>query len=158
MPDIRTSQGRSVPHCHIGESPHCHDREMTADERREARDWLFGHFPHLVEVRPPSWKYNCHGYAYAHARGWFNDPELFFEDDFYDVPQNSARKGDVLVYMNGEILTHSAIVKEVRNGRIKKLRSKWGPYSAVIHKPHEVDEHYGEPVRLLRRRRRRPNR
>lgn len=155
MPEFDTSQGRSVPHCHIGETPYCNATEMTPADRQSARDWLFRNFPNVVEVRPPSWSYNCHGFSCAKAHGWFNDMELFLEDDFYDVPMDQARRGDVLIYMKGEARTHSAIVQQVKNGRIKKVRSKWGPYSAVIHSPTYVDDAYGEPVRLVRRRRRR---
>jgi len=109
------------------------------------------HFPNAVEVRPPSRKYNCFGYAYAQAHGWFDDPEFFIEDDFSEVPMNQARIGDVLVYEKSGDMTHSAIVMTVTSGEIKTLRSKWGKLAAVIHKPREVHRAYGHPVRLLRR-------
>jgi hypothetical protein len=147
-----TSQGHSVPHCHVPSFP-CHDRNFTHDEIQIARDWVSNNFPNTVEVRAPSWKYNCHGYAYAHAHGWFDDPSLFIEDDFSEVPlSKAAKKGDVVIYMKDGKRTHSAIVKLVKNGRIKTLRSKWGTLGAVLHDLNDVPEAYGDPLRLLRRR------
>jgi hypothetical protein len=130
---------------------------MNAAEMQQARDWLFENYPHVDEVDGPSFAYNCHGYVYANAHGWFDEAELFLEDDFYDIPFRKARRGDVIVYMNGENVAHSAFVHLVRKRKIKKVKSKWGPYSVVVHKltdvPHPA---YGEPVRLLRRRAPRP--
>jgi hypothetical protein len=108
-------------------------------------------FPNVVEIRAPSRKYNCFGYAFAKAHGWFDEPDEFIEDDFSEVPMDEARRGDVLVYKSLGDIAHSAIVKEVNNGEIIKLRSKWGQRAAVIHRLHEVHPFFGEPAQLLRR-------
>lgn len=152
MATFKTSQGRNVPHCHVRpDSYPCDDREFTRAERKRRRDYMARHFPNSVEVRAPSRKYNCHGYSYTRAHGWFEEPEFFIDDDFLEVPMDEARRGDVLIYeKNGEI-THTAIVKKATNGEIKKLRSKWGKLAAVIHKPRKVPRGYGRPARLFRK-------
>jgi hypothetical protein len=153
MPKYKTSQGRSVPHCHV--KPHpvdvCEAREWNRAERKKWRKYMAQRFPNSVEVRAPSRKYNCHGYGYARAHAWFEEPELFIDDDFSEVPMDEARRGDVLVYEKSGNIVHTAIVKKATNGAIKKLRSKWGQLAAVIHKPREVHRSYGHPARLLRR-------
>src|SRR5258708_350655 len=104
MAIYRTSQGQSVPHCHVRRHPipPCEPKEFTRAERQAERELLADQvpelIPYLIEVRPPSRRYNCHGYAYAHAHGWFEKPEFFIKDDFSEIPFNKARRGDVLVY------------------------------------------------------------
>lgn len=149
MARFDTSKGRSVDHCHV---PHfsCNDRNMTAAETREARDWMTRNFPNNVELRVANWRYNCHGYAYADAHAWFDYPELFIADDFLEVSLASPKKGDVVLYENGNELTHSAIVHQVSGGKIKRVRSKWGSMPAVMHDPSDVLPGYGKPTRLLR--------
>jgi hypothetical protein len=159
MAIYRTSRGRSVPHCHVGPHPRwpCERFEWTLAEREQQRQGMKHDFPHVVEIRPPSRKYNCFGYAYARAHAWFDEPDDFIKDDFSEVPMDEARRGDVLVYKSFGDFAHSAIVAEVKNGEIIKLRSKWGQRAAVIHRPLEVHPLFGEPVQLLRRNRRRHN-
>ena len=153
MAIFRTSLGHSVPHCHVHPNPvfPCDATEWTQAQKNRKREYMARHFPNAVEVRPPSRKYNCFGYAYARAHGWFNDPNLFIDDDFSEVPMHKARGGDVLVYKKGRNIVHSAIVKTVTNGKIETVRSKWGKLAAVIHRPRKVHRAFGRPVRLLRR-------
>jgi hypothetical protein len=113
-------------------------------------------FPHVVEILPPSRKYNCFAYAFAKSHAWFEEPDFFIEDDFTEVPMDSAREGDVLVYKKFGEFRHAAIVCEESDGRIVRLRSKWGRRAVVIHKKREVHRAFGRPHRLLRRNAPRP--
>jgi len=153
MATFRTSLGHSVPHCHVRPNPvdPCDATEWTQAEIQRKRHYMAKHFPDAEEVRPPSRKYNCFGYAYARAHGWFEEPDLFIDDDFFEVPKDKARRGDVLVYEKDGEIVHSAIVNSVTDGTIETVRSKWGKLAAVIHLPREVHPAYGRPVRLLRR-------
>jgi hypothetical protein len=121
-------------------------------EREERRAELAALFPGYVEVRAPSCKYNCHGYSFTGAHGWFNDPKRFIADDFTEVPMDEAQINDVLVYQDetGQ-LTHSGFVNKVKDGKVTRLRSKMGRSAAVLHEPLDVDISYGQPTRLLRR-------
>lgn len=153
MATYETIDGNSVSHCHIGVPP-CAASEYTLAERQESREQLLALFPNYEEVRAPSRKYNCHGYALARGHGWFNEPELLIDEDFFEVPMDEARRGDVLVYQDDALqFTHSAFVKKVKDGEIQLLRSKMGKSCAVLHEPLDVDESYGQPAFLLRRRR-----
>lgn len=147
---FNTSQGNDVPHCHIPNYP-CEEHNHTPAEAQAARDWMAVHFPNADEIRVPSLRYNCHGYAYADAHGWFNYPDLFIADDFSEVPLDSPKKHDVVLYVNDGVLMHSAIIKSVSGGSIKKLRSKWGGGPAVVHSLTDVPAVYGQPTHLLRR-------
>jgi hypothetical protein len=157
MAIFRTSRGRSVRHCHVRPHPlnGCEARQLTRAERQHLREQLAALHPNVVEVRAPSRRYNCLGYAYARAHGWFEHVGLFIHDDFLEVPIANPRRGDVLVYEDeNQEIVHSGFVQEVTGSQIKKVRSKWGGAAVVIHDPLDVDESYGAPVRLLRRRRR----
>ena len=158
MAIYRTSHRRSVSHCHVRPHPvgPCDSREWTRAERQQERALVASLHPNVVEIRAPSRKYNCHGYAFARAHGLFEFPDLFIVDDFSQVPTEEARIGDVLVYEDEEgEFTHSGFVKEVIDGEITKLRSKWGKVAAYVHDPFDVDPSFGTPTRLLRRHRRR---
>ena len=151
MAKFTTILGNVVRHCHIPNYP-CASRQFTQAERDERRELLEAEFPGLEEDRAPSREYNCHGYSYTKAHGWFDDPEPFIIDDFFEVPMNEARRSDILVYEDddGEI-THTAIVKKATDGKIETVRSKWGQWSAVVHEPDVHPDEYGGPARLLRK-------
>ena len=155
MATFLSSAGRDVEHCHVRSNPDppCSAREWTTAEKKLKREELAAMFPNVVEFRVPSRKYNCFGFAYTNAHGWFSEPDIFIADDFSVVPMGQPQLRDVLVYEDDEgEITHSAVVFKVAGGEIKKVRSKWGKMAAVEHKPEEVPlEYYGEPVRLLRR-------
>lgn len=153
MADSTTSAGQDVPHCHVGPDPDppCYEKDFTFAERQERRELQIAQFPNAVEVRVPSRKYNCHGYAYTQAHGWFEEPEFFIDDDFSEIPIAEAKRGHVLVYEKGGEIKHSALVKQVSGGTITKVRSKWGKWAALVHHPDEVPAEYGFPMRLLRR-------
>src|SRR5262244_3315985 len=152
MATYQTIEGNNVPHCHVKPNPifPCAERQYTLAERQESRENLLALFPNYEEVRAPSCKYNCHGYALARGHGWFNELEILINDDFSQVPMEEARKGDILVYQDDEEqFTHSGFVKKVTEGEISLLRSKMGKSCAVLHDPLDVDETYGEPTLLL---------
>ncbi|MEO8435904.1 MAG: CHAP domain-containing protein [Pyrinomonadaceae bacterium] len=152
MAIFKTSAGRSVLHCHVGPNADpCLEREWTLAEKAVKRAEMAADHPKAVEVRVPSARYNCFGYAYTASHGWFNKPDFFIADDFLPVSMANAKPGDVLVYEDDVEITHSAFVNQVTNGTIIKVRSKWGRVAAFIHDPKDVPEEYGQAVRLIRR-------
>lgn len=152
MATFKTSRGRKVDHCHVRANavPPCRPGEWTSAEKQRERAWLAAHYPNVVEVLEPSCKYNCFAYAYAQSHAWFNDPRRFIDDDFTQVLAG-AQLGDVLVYRDATDFTHSAVVEELTQGEITKVRSKWGKSAVVTHHPTYVPIEFGEPVQLIRR-------
>ena len=144
MARYETSAGQRVTHFHIS-------NELTPAQGESYRRYLKRYYPKAKIVGPPTLKYNCHGYSLAQAHAVFEEPEPFIEDDFVEVPMDEARRGDILIYTKGGEIRHTAIVKTVAGGEIRKLRSKWGDNAEVVHKPDEVHWVFGRPKRLLRR-------
>jgi hypothetical protein len=145
MPQIKTSQGRPVSHRHS-------EVTLSQETIAAAREWMERHFPNAVEKKQASCNYNCHGFTLANRHGWFDDPTRFLEDDFEKIAMNEARVGDLLIYKKGDRIAHSASVTKVFEGRILKVRSKWGAQSEVIHHPDDVDDDFGCPNSLYRKR------
>ncbi|HEV2802803.1 MAG TPA: hypothetical protein VGW12_20190, partial [Pyrinomonadaceae bacterium] len=110
-------------------------------------------FPEADIVEDATIRYNCHGFALAPTHeGWYNFPDFFLSDDYVGVAMDSAQPGDVLIYGQNGVITHSALVIEVSGGTIVRLQSKWGRVNEVKHPVSHVPEIYGEPIVLLRRR------
>lgn len=151
MSVFKTTKGRAVAHCHVPSPPPCNLREVTAKEVKAARAWMKEHFPDAIEVRPPTFAYNCFGYALAESHGWFLEAQPFFDDDFFDVPFDQPQVGDVLVYMKKTAVAHTAVVTRVDGDSITELQSKWGAMPEVLHTLTEVPAAYGKPAFLLRR-------
>jgi len=156
MPEYLTSAERSVDHCHIGSDGsncYCPEEEWTDAEKESQWALLQLDFPAWVQVRRPTWKYNCHGYVYSRSHGWFCSARFFLEDDFSEVPMDEARVGDIVVYRksaNGSA-RHSARVIEAVGGEVRLCRSKWGGLGVVDHHPDDVPFEYGEPWEVARR-------
>jgi hypothetical protein len=151
MATFKTSLGRPVSHCHVKPHPKypCRSREWTLQEQEQKTAKILALFPDYVEVAVPTCKFNCHGFSFTGAHGWFDFPSRFIEDDFTPVTQ--PRVGDLLVYEDDVEFTHSGFVAKVTNGKITLLRSKMGRSSTVLHRPERVAIEYGNPTMILRR-------
>jgi hypothetical protein len=150
MTQLKTSQGHIIDHCHVPNPP-CQKIDFTLAEIEKARDWMAKHFPDTIEVRQASRRYNCHGHAYARSHGWVNEPRPFLTDDYFEVSFDSANVGDVVIYVNGDTLMHSAVVRRIFNGEIMEMRSKWGEGPEVLHELKGIPHEYGVPVQIFRR-------
>ena len=149
MGDVTTSEGRVVKHCHLHHAP-CKPFELSAEQVERARDKAHNFNPDAIELSEPTRRYNCHGFSFAVSHGWFNYPDRFFEDDYDRVELSEAQIGDVVIYMNGETLMHSAPIARVEGSDITELHSKWGELALLSHSLTGVPAHYGEPVFALR--------
>lgn len=107
--------------------------------------------PDAKEVSGPTRRYNCHGHAFTGRKGWFDYPDLFISDDHHGVAFEEARVGDVAIYMNEALVTHSALVERAEGGKIIRLRSKWGEVAEFYHTLDQVPDDYGKAAVLLRR-------
>lgn len=150
MSDIFTTQGRKVPHFHLGHPP-MPNHDLTAAEKAELNQLVLDEHPDVVLLAQPTLRFNCHGFAYAAAHAWFNSPRMFQQDDYTLVEFEDVREGDIVSYFMDHTLMHSAIVEEVSGGQITKLRSKWGKQATVLHRLDDVPDDYGHPTRPRRR-------
>jgi hypothetical protein len=124
---------------------------LTDAEVEEARILAAEHNPNAVEISPPTAEYNCHGFTCADSHGWFNHPQKFFVDDFDQLPLESAQRDDIVVYMSGNTLMHTAKITRVVSGQIDELESKWGSLALLSHSLTGVPAVYGDPAHILRR-------
>jgi hypothetical protein len=155
MGAFRTSQRRLVWHCHLGQTPECAAAELEQDKIQLIRNSLSQDHPDAFETNPPTNRYNCVAYALARSHGWFNWPARLFADDYTTASFHSPARGDVVRYhreLSGAF-AHIAVVTRVSNGRITRVRSKWGNWSELSHCLKDVDPEYGRPTILLRPRR-----
>ena len=150
---FRTDRGRVVQHCHVPGASPCKAHDVTASEIEEARDYMQRHFPDAREVRPPTWKYSCVGFALANRHGWFESTHALLADNYFEVDMAQPRVDDVVVYFNFDInrVAHVAIVTEVDDDEIVELRSKWGANAEMLHTLYKVPKVYGKPISLVRR-------
>jgi len=127
------------------------NHDLTAVEKAQLNQLVTTEHPGVVLEAQPTLKFNCHGFAYAAAHGWFNSPRMFQLEDYTLVEVEDVRKGDIVSYFMDHTLMHSAIVEEVSGGEIAKLRSKWGKQATVLHRLRDVPDDYGHPTRPRRR-------
>lgn len=110
-------------------------------------------------------EYNCHGLTFAAKLGWFNDVDrLLAAHDFIRIalspnmqvdelqPQHEVMRGDVVVYRDGALVTHSGVVwavKKLHSKMYLTVLSKWGQYSEYFHRHDRVDMNdYGKTIEV----------
>jgi len=125
------------------------DRDHTPDQVERSQALHRKKSPFVVERRPPTCQYNCHGLTFANRRtGIYNPPDVdtILKDDGLRRIRLSeeVQVGDVAVYSDGTEVTHTGIVVEVIQGepegstlRAVKLLSKWGGSGEYIHLANE---------------------
>jgi hypothetical protein len=149
MTVFKTSQGRWVKHCHLGQQ-YCESTEHSPAKKQEIRDWIRRHHPDAVETNEPSNKYNCIGFALARSHGWFLDYEMFFTDDCFTTSFASPAVGDVVRYDRDGVFMHVAKVSSVTGNKITRVRSKWANGPELSHDLLDLISDFGLPVGLLR--------
>jgi hypothetical protein len=111
---------------------------------------------HGAELRTrATGRYNCHGLTFASRRTCIEDAaviEKILEDDNYvPVAPEQVRPGDVVIYYDDGVISHSGIVVEVlpESKRWPKVVSKWGPNGAeFLHWVHRSE--YGQDYKYFR--------
>ena len=100
-------------------------------------------YPFAELRRPPTGQYNCHGLTFANRRTGIHAPrdvEHILEDDGYrKITLSEVGIGDLAVCYNGDEVSHTGVVVEVREGegilnlRAARLLSKWGSCGEYFH-------------------------
>lgn len=105
-------------------------------------------FPWVTERRPPCGQYNCHGLTFANRRTGVYEPKeirVILDDDGYrPIKLSDVEAGDLVVYLAGSEITHTAIALELVEGvpagsrlRAVKVLSKWGSAGEYVHMANE---------------------
>jgi hypothetical protein len=117
---------------------------------------------HNATVRTsPSGFYNCHGLTFSSRRTCIDDPSslnMILKDDSYiQVPNKDVLPGDIVLYFENGLITHSGIVVEVPNivPLTCKVVSKWGTNGEFIHWVNKSP--YGHEFRYYRVERQKQN-
>ena len=142
--------------------------EMNSTESDALNDYITKNFSNITKIGEPSYKYNCHAYAWyyqnystisakisANENVYFNQyPTLFMNDSHTTtvLSQNNIQVGDIVVYWaepeldeNGEgdlEPVHSAIVYSISSSGNITCISKWGYYGLYIHDIDNVPDGY----------------
>ncbi|MCS6595297.1 DUF7689 domain-containing protein [Bacillus cereus] len=144
--DFKTSKGNVAPDFHWNGS------DDTYRDRDQIKNLIERDYRPAQVLSPATRTYNCHGYAHANSHAWFNEIKQFLEDDYEPFTPGRLRIGDIVVYVKDNAVTHSAVIHELNNNVIVKLKSKWGAWSEVMHGKNNVPAVYGDIVYYLRKR------
>lgn len=154
MAATRTTLGRIVTHnCHFDDLG-CGSIPLTPEDISLLNVTLSLRHPNAVAVALETREYNCHGFAVASSHGWYHHPQRFFEDDYDSLPLSSSPLiGDIVVYRHAgnPDPMHTAVVMEVSNNQITRVRSKWAAWKVFDHALADVPWSFGIPDSLLRR-------
>jgi len=133
---LATRMGREIPNEQVPEGP----PEVVERGRKILRN----KYPLVIERRPPTGQYNCHGLTFANRRTGIQEPwtfEVILKDDGYHrIRLVDMEPGDVVVYDDMGEVTHTGIVLSIVRGepdvpafRRARVLSKWGQAGEYVH-------------------------
>jgi hypothetical protein len=136
-----TDAGRELPLCAYDDSP--------AFDRQELSVIDLAQYEHqIIRIAEPSPRSNCHGWVYFNGQYAVRsrDVDTILTDNGYSEIDRPAA-GDLAIYRNSaREITHTAIVRMVREDGAVFCESKWGPLGVYLHpvavQPYGPDFHY----------------
>ena len=149
---IFTPDGTSVTAYHL----HDYDEE----DRDNIQNWIetVQHYTELSgnKIKElPTWRYNCHAFAWYNDDVWIDYAEPFVLDDYtsHPISPDDVRNGDIVTYWevtyndNNEIESldlclHSAVVEDIESDGTIVCKSKWGSWGLYIHDINYVHRDY----------------
>ena len=131
---ITTPCGNVVPDTYIFSGQ---DMTSGSSDYNYRVNYVHNNYPNATIVGPPSYKYNCHGYAWNVSEGgnqvwiglnYIGSDSIYWTDGSYiEVPKTSATK------VSYGSANHSAVIYDET-----MFKSKWGNFPLVIHLPNDV--------------------
>jgi len=85
----------------------------------------------LMEANPAS---NCHGWIFTGGRYGIRDSEVWSivaDNGYAEVTE--PLEGDLVVYMTGDQIRHSGLVRMAGKHAPVLIESKWGPFGVYLH-------------------------
>jgi hypothetical protein len=129
-----TDRGRDVPLAEVVGADWSAEDLRDASERNLRETGLWGR---VIQVGPPDWSCNCHGWVFTGGRHLVADADVerILQDNGYG-PIEAPRVGDLAVYRDdcGSVC-HTARVWAVGEGGEVLLESKWGWMGRYLHPP-----------------------
>jgi hypothetical protein len=107
-------------------------QKLSAAEGKILRDTKLG--DQVMRRGPIGDHSNCHGWVFAGGRFWLNpdDVELILKENGY-AEAAEPQVGDVVIYRNGGVISHSAVVRYVAEGQPAMVEGKWGQLGVFLH-------------------------
>jgi hypothetical protein len=113
--------------------------KLAAAEEAAARCIAEANHP-ATRRREATGVYNCHGMTFANRRtGVYEGPDIeriIVDDGYKIIDRSKVMPGDVILYFEGTIISHSGIVifmEQVGQSRVPFILSKWGNAGEYIH-------------------------
>ncbi len=88
----------------------------------------------IIRMAEPNSASNCHGWVFTGGQYGIRDPDvprILIDNAYAEVA--APREGDLAIYMQGEKITHSGIVRIVEQHAPLLVESKWGPFGVYLH-------------------------
>lgn len=138
---ITTHDGLSVPY-------YVPSRDMTAAEIAKSNSDLSVYGG--TRVAEPDATYNCHAYAWYHAKHldayWIESIQAFINDSACTrlTSSDTIQVGDIIVYMSSlhDLALHSGVVDSINSDGSLVIRSKWGAGGEYLHAVNQVPSTY----------------
>jgi hypothetical protein len=88
----------------------------------------------IIRMAEPNSASNCHGWVFTGGKYGIRDPEVprILIDNAYEEVA-APREGDLAIYIQGEKITHSGIVRIAEQHGPVLVESKWGPFGVYLH-------------------------
>jgi hypothetical protein len=125
-----TDRGRRVT---IKEAAELRPAEVVGKtEARLLRDLKFD--SRLIRRAAPSDQCNCHGWVFTGGRFWVagDDVSSILEDNGYQ-PVSQPRPGDLAIYRDAGLISHTAVVRAVGEDMLVLVEGKWGWMGVYLH-------------------------
>ncbi len=109
--------------------------QLSQAQKTDIENDIRAHYPNVSILAPATTNYNCHSYAWYHAREegnpfWLNDPDTYWKDGSYSPVKNPS-EGDI-VYYGTKGFEHSGVVAK-KSGSTLRVQSKWGMECLLLH-------------------------
>lgn len=122
-----TDTGRELPLCAYDEAD-----TLAEEERNTLNIERYRHL--IIKIAEPSAQCNCHGWVYFGGQYAVRSRDVgaILADNRYEVVEQPA-VGDLAIYKSGDEITHTALVRVVREDGLVICESKWGPLGVYLH-------------------------
>ncbi len=113
------------------------NREETELSTAELRVLQVTHLnDHVIRRSSADDRSNCHGWVFAGGRFLLggDSVEIILKENGYQEHPD-PHPGDLVIYRNNGVISHTGIVRYVSEGQPVLVESKWGELGVFLHEP-----------------------